>query len=445
LKREPSVAEVRNEIQIVLAARAFRQSRGIARLLRYLCGKALVEDAEPVTEYTIAMDVLGKPQDFKESKDSSVRVELHRLRKRLAEYYEQEGAGHAIRIVIPAGQYTPQFLICEPVTQDAEVLVGQAVSPAEAAPLMPEDPRPNARGGAGIQPANGSHLHGSADPKPQPLDVAVLAPAAPAPVLQPRQASPLLTRMPIWLAAGLLVPILAVAAVFLRPADWLDQFWRPVVASPNPILLCFGDVAGGHHARPATEGLTLLEYHGLSSEMMLVPDAITFAKFAGLLESKGKRYRVASQSEATFADLQSGPAVLIGLANNDWTERLVGKLRFTVEHRRERRLILRDSQNPSREDWSIDYSVPFTSVTRDYALVVRVLDPKTEQMVVTAAGLSVFGTLAAGEFLTRENEFRKIQAVAPRGWQQKNFELVLSTDVIRGKSGHPNIVAAHFW
>jgi hypothetical protein len=45
----------------------FRQSRGIAKLLRYVCSKALVEDAEPITEYTIAVDVLGKPQDFKES------------------------------------------------------------------------------------------------------------------------------------------------------------------------------------------------------------------------------------------------------------------------------------------------------------------------------------------------------------------------------------------
>ena len=41
------------------------------------------------------------------------------------------------------------------------------------------------------------------------------------------------------------------------------------------------------------------------------------------------------------------------------------------------------------------------------------------------AGLSVFGTLAAGEFLTIPDEFRKIRDVAPRGWQQKNFELVL--------------------
>jgi hypothetical protein len=122
----------------------------------------------------------------------------------------------------------------------------------------------------------------------------------------------------------------------------------------------------------------------------------------------------------------------------------VGQLRFTVEHR-PRKLILHDRQDPQREDWSLDYSMPYLSVTRDYALVLRVLDPKTGQMVVTAAGLSVFGTRAAGEFLTNPQEFRKLEKSAPRGWQEKNFEVVLSTEVIRGKSGRPEVVAAHFW
>ena len=92
--------------------------------------------------------------------------------------------------------------------------------------------------------------------------------------------------------------------------------------------------------------------------MMLVPDAITVSRFAGLLQSQGKRYRLASQSEATFADLQYGPAVLIGLANNDWTERLVGKLRFTLERRPPGKLVLRDSNNPAREDWVVDSGCP---------------------------------------------------------------------------------------
>jgi len=330
----------------------------------------------------------------------------------LAEYYEQEGAHNPIRIIIPTGQYTPQFLVSdhpgalhaispEPVMEDH---IGTAETP-----VLLETERPR---------------------------------SLPDPIRH-------VTRIQFWGAAGLVVIlVLVLASLLMRQEDPLDSFWHPVVSSPNPILVCFGNVEGGQRSRTRTgsvEGLTLLDYHGSPSEMMLVPDAITVSRFAGLLQSKGKRYRVASQSEATFADLQYGPAVLIGLANNDWTERLVGKLRFTLERRPPGRLVLRDSNNPSREDWAVDYRTPYLSLTRDYALVVRVLDPKTEQMVVTAAGLSVFGTLAAGEFLTMPEAFRKIRDVAPKGWQQMNFELVLSTDVIRGKSGHANIVAAHFW
>ena len=375
-----------------------------------------MDQAEPITEYTIAVDVLGKPEGFKESKDASVRVEVHRLRKRLAEYYEQEGADHAVRIVIPTGQYVPQFVVFEGIASDSAPSI--EAPPGDAPPL---------------------DLEPIAPPIDEPPVIAEPTVVATAPSPRARRT---------WLFAGpAVVVIVALALLLVRRDTALDSFWHPVFSSPNPILLCAGNAEGGNHLPPNSipSSVTLVQFHGLASQMMLVSDAGTLARFAGLLESKGKRFRVASQSETTFADLQNGPAVLIGLANNDWTERLVGKLRFHLEHRYPGKLILRDRENPQRDDWLVDFTVPYLSVTKDYALVIRVVDPKTEQMVVTAAGLSVFGTLAAGEFLTDPQEFRKIEAVAPRGWQNKNFELVLSTDVIRAKSGHPNIVAAQFW
>ena len=56
------------------------------------------------------MDALGRPAQFDQKRDSIVRVEAHRLRKRLREYYEAEGVDHAIRIDMPSGQYAPRFL-----------------------------------------------------------------------------------------------------------------------------------------------------------------------------------------------------------------------------------------------------------------------------------------------------------------------------------------------
>jgi hypothetical protein len=106
-----SVSEVRDEVLSVLGSPRFRQAPRLTRLLRHLCAIALTGETDQITEYAIALDVLGKAEDFKEGKDSVVRVEMHRLRKRLEEFYEGEGASHRTRIVIPPGNYVPQFQI----------------------------------------------------------------------------------------------------------------------------------------------------------------------------------------------------------------------------------------------------------------------------------------------------------------------------------------------
>ncbi len=46
---------------------------------------------------------------FDQDSDSIVRVEANRLRRRLAEYYQGEGAANRLHITIPVGQYVPRF------------------------------------------------------------------------------------------------------------------------------------------------------------------------------------------------------------------------------------------------------------------------------------------------------------------------------------------------
>lgn len=414
--REASVTEIRAELRALLDSREFRQSKGLSKLLRYLCGKALVGDPEPITGYTIARDVFGKPEDFKDNNDASVRVEVHRLRKRLGEFYTRQGASSRVRIVIPSGRYAPEFLI-----------LGE-----------PEPDEPS------------TEMEVAAQPLQTPEDIPTLKTVSDSSPLSIPPVSP----APSWLVRNRFSAAVALLLLGLtgwglsRPAEPIDGLWRPVLRSPGPVLLCIGDMSGGRPFGSAQdeEKLTLLGFHFLRSQNVLLNDAAAMTRFAGLLQSKGKAYRVVSQSEATFNDLQNGPTVLIGLANNSWNERLVGTLRFWLQRSEPgSRFIIRDRQHPDRADWNLDFAQPMLQVTKDYALVLRVLDPKTGQTVISAAGISAFGTLAAGDFLTRPEEFRKVEAVAPRGWQRMNFELVLSTEVIRGKSGPANIVAWHFW
>src|SRR6201986_861306 len=100
----------KREFQSLLASGIFDRAPNLAHVLTYVCEKYFEGAAEQIKEYNIAIEALGRPAGFDQKRDSIVRVEAHRLRKRLREYYEAEGAGHAIRIEIPSGQYAPRFL-----------------------------------------------------------------------------------------------------------------------------------------------------------------------------------------------------------------------------------------------------------------------------------------------------------------------------------------------
>ena len=188
-----------------------------------------------------------------------------------------------------------------------------------------------------------------------------------------------------------------------------------------------------------------MEMHRLDSNRINFAVATTLAKLAGLLQSRGTPYRITLRSATKFSDFQEGPSVLIGGLNNDWTLRLTDTLRFGFEAPPGTSAHIRDRQNPERGNWSVDFSLPYRKLTRDYAIVSRVQDPKTERTTVIVAGIAYWGTLAAGEFISDPANMQKLQALAPKGWENMNLQVVLSTDLIDGIGGPPKVIATHFW
>lgn len=100
----------RAELEAVLNSGIFSRSPILATFLQYVCNRYFEGDTDGLKEYCIAVEALKRPPDFDQKKDAIVRVEAHRLRKRLSDYYQRDGAGHTIRIEIPNGQYGPRFV-----------------------------------------------------------------------------------------------------------------------------------------------------------------------------------------------------------------------------------------------------------------------------------------------------------------------------------------------
>jgi hypothetical protein len=122
----------------------------------------------------------------------------------------------------------------------------------------------------------------------------------------------------------------------------------------------------------------------------------------------------------------------------------MGPQRFSFE-RDSNIFWLKDRQNPTDKSHAVNYSMPYLKLTEDFALISRVLDPITERMVVLAGGLTGFGTMAAGEFLSNPVYMETIAAQAPDNWTRKNVQIVIATKVINGNYGPPRVLTAHFW
>lgn len=129
---DPALPENRSELDAVLRSKDFVRSPALAKLLEYLCEKTFSGQIQEIKEFSIATEVFGRDRDFGEKRDSFVRVEVHRLRKKLQHYYASEGSGRPIQIAIRPGNYQPCF---ERVARTTDPDVPPAIPPAAAAGL----------------------------------------------------------------------------------------------------------------------------------------------------------------------------------------------------------------------------------------------------------------------------------------------------------------------
>jgi hypothetical protein len=392
-------ALIRAQLERILGSPQFRGSRRCQGLFRHVVEQTLVGDTAQLKERTLGIDVFERPPDYDTGQDPVVRATAGEIRKKLAQYYQEAGHESEPRIELLAGSYIAEF----------------HTSP------------------------NGSHQ-----------------PAA------RKSRRPLRIGLSIAGAA-----VLVVAGTLLSPQSKeteLDQLWRPVLKSPGTLLISLGQPivynlksaqaqdelqgirAAAKDPEPEGDFISKKDLVILPDRYAAMGDVICLVRLATMLEKYGKPYRIRGERSTSFADLRETPAVLIGAFDNQWTLNAGGQLRFTFEKDQAHATdFVRDRQHPESREWKLTGARPHWDVSADYAIVSRIMDTTTDRPVVVAAGITHYGTMVAGEFLSKPEYFAEAAAKLPSGWQHKNLQFVLRVPVVNHMGGHPQVLAVQLW
>ena len=405
--------EIRSQLERIVLSPPFRSSKRHPRFLRFVIDKTLSGQAQDIKERTIGVEVFDREIHYDLSNDPIVRVAAGDIRKRLAQYYVQPGHEHELRIELPPGSYVPTFYM--PHAAD-EATSGETLKPNAGLEISP--------------------LSGDAALVPNSVDTAVVSATYSA--NKPR-------RKRAWVITAIVVLlILAGNLVWFRGhrhSKDLDVFWRPLLGGGSGTILCIGDlnylIADQSPTLPADVNRILAAHDHISAK-----DALALSRVEGFMGESNRYGSVLLADNATLTDLRSQPAIIIGAFNNQWTDELLSNYRFQFAHDTARQTgTIRDTRTPAQASWTIDIKSPPAAVHKDYALVSRIKSPITGQTELIVAGIGPGGTVAASEFVTNPDYFNEFVKLAPRGWENHDIQIVISTDVIGERSAPPHVLA----
>ena len=127
-----SLAAARTQLEKILSSPVLANSERLRRFLRFTVEEALSGRGAQIKEYRIGIEVFDREAAYDPRIDPIVRVEASRLRNKLREYYQTQGAADEVVIELPKGGYSPVFLRRESPPPPAESPKAHSVSHAIA-------------------------------------------------------------------------------------------------------------------------------------------------------------------------------------------------------------------------------------------------------------------------------------------------------------------------
>jgi hypothetical protein len=407
--------ETQAQIGRLLVSHALHGSDSLCKLLRYLAHYAEEHPGSSPKEYQIATEVFGRPGDFDPHQDSMVRVQVGRLRSKLADYYASEGARDTIIVDLPKGSYALTF-----------------------------QERPSA--------AASEQAHAARE-------------TAPAPTAS--------VSSPFRLIAGFVVLSMALTAALAITVDRLllrrvaqahsmgenpdatasvRTFWNGFLAGDETPWVIFSNASfvgrpdsGMRYYNPKRdEKVPTLDHYTGVGEVLAVHALDT------VFRQLQRELRVKRGSLFSLDDAKNNYLIFLGSPSENLTLLEIPTTRdfsFETMHccSREGNVKIVNKHPAAGEEKEYIASPSNQPLTEDYAVIALVQGLRTSHSVLILAGTTTIGTQAAAEYVCDQNSLNELlrQLGVSSAAELKPFEGVIHTKVVRGVPVGSQLVALH--
>jgi hypothetical protein len=401
------------QIEKITNSHSLHSSDSLRRLLRYLAEHSVDRPGVALKEYQIATEVLGRPASFDPQSDSTVRVQIGRLRVKLAEYYAHEGPDDPILVDLPKGSYAVTFQL------------RAQKSPVEPSTLT------------------------------VPADTADVAEAAP---------STRRWRTAVVVLSVLFAVSLATSTVLLwertqtqtqAPASQpvpapFQIFWNRFVASPQPPWVIFSN--GRFVGRPET-GMRYFNASSDSGAFILdhytgVGEVLAIHQLDHLFTLFNRPLRVKRGALFSLDDAKNNDLIFVGSPSENLTlVDLPGTQEFVFQ---------RLDSGPRKGDLAVVNVHPQPGemktflgtpanqpTTDDYAVVSLLPGLEPSRSILMLAGSSTFGTQGAVEYVCREDSLKTLleRLHVSKASELKPFEALVHVKIAHGVPVATELVA----
>jgi len=443
--------QIENALDNVLKGHSFRSSPQCQALLRYIVENSVAHHDEMLRERMIGANVFGRRLDYDTGNDPIVRSRAAEVRKRLAQHYlGNEGALEAVRIDIPSGSYRAHFespdsrgLGAHQEIYNSDANVGSLHEEVATASAGHPNKHHLLKENSATNTVIGSQPNSLHRPRSN----------------WPRWTGSIVLALIVLLGAGLLTRY----QVRSRHQRVSDLFWAPFINTQRPVLILIGSnhtyglsndfldrYRAQHHLEYLGNGREFfidLKKGDKLDESDLVPnnsligfgDVAAAARMASMLAKLNQNYDLRYGNDITVTDLRSVPTVFVGGFSNTWSLEVMRQLPFRLEGGDR---IVESGKNS--HSW-IRKSDQENFKGDDYAVITRLIRSETGTSVLVIAGIDTYSNQAASDFLNDPDRLSELLRTLPKGWEQKNLQIVLHTTVIAQVPAVVNIEAVKVW